>query len=53
MEVEYSTNEDVDVKEIKKEIRDFIDSLGLNVKEVNIGKPEMLLNKLNIKVEDE
>jgi len=53
MEVEYLANEDVDVKEIKKQIRDFIDSLGLNVKEANIGKPEMLLNKLNIKVEDE
>lgn len=53
MEVEYLANEDVDVKEIKKEIRDFIDSLGLNVKEANIGKPEMILNKLNIKVEDE
>ena len=50
MEVEYSTKEDVDVKEIKKQIQTFIDSLGLKVsKELNVGKPELMLKKKNIK----
>ena len=53
MEVEYSTKEDVDVKEIKKQIQTFIDSLGLKVsKELNIGKPELMLKKKNIKIEE-
>ena len=48
MEVEYCTNEDVDVKEIKKEIQNFIDSLNINVsKELNMGKPEMYIKKNN------
>lgn len=52
MEVEYCTNEDVDVKKIKDDIQKFIDSLGLNVsKELNMGKPEMFLRKHNIKIE--
>ena len=50
MEVEYSTKEDVDIKEIKKQIQAFIDSLNLKVsKELNIGKPELMLKKKNIK----
>ena len=50
MEVEYSTKAEVDVKEIKKEIQTFIDSLNLKVsKELNIGKPELMLKKKNIK----
>ena len=51
MEVEYCTNDDVDVIAIKKEIQDFIDSLNINVsKELNIGKPEMYLRKFDIKI---
>lgn len=52
MEVELCTNDDVDVKKIKKEIQQFIDSLGLNVSaELNMGKPEMYMKKNNIIVE--
>lgn len=52
MEVEYSTDLDVDVNSIKREIQDFIDSLKLNVSsELNMGKPEMYLKKHNIIVE--
>ena len=50
MEVEYCTNDDVDVKIIKKEIQTFIDSLNINVsKELNIGKPEMYMHKYQVK----
>lgn len=46
MEVEYCTNEEVDVNEIKKEINKFIACLNLDVsKELNMGKPEMMLHK--------
>lgn len=46
MEVEYCTNEDVDVNEIKKEVNKFIACLNLDVsKELNMGKPEMMLHK--------
>lgn len=52
MEVEYCTNEDVDVKEIKNKIQDFINSLGINVsEELNMGKPEMYKKKHNIVIE--
>ena len=52
MEVEYCTNEDVDVKKIKEEIQTFINSLGLNVsEELNMGKPEMYLRKNKIEIE--
>lgn len=51
MEVEYCTNDDIDVKLVKKEIQDFIDSLNLNVsKELNMGKPEMYMKKHNIQI---
>ena len=51
IEVEYCTNEDIDIKEKKEEIQKFIDSLGLKVsEELNMGKPEMMINKLNIKI---
>ena len=51
MEVEYCTNDDVDIISVKKEIQDFIDSLNINVsEELNIGKPEMYLHKYNIKI---
>ena len=51
IEVEYCTNEDINVLEVKKEIQSFIDSLGLNVSnELNMGKPEMMMRKINIKV---
>jgi predicted adenylyl cyclase CyaB len=53
MEVEYSTNEDVDVIKIKNEIQTFIDKLDIKVsKELNIGKPEMFIRKHNIKIND-
>lgn len=54
LEVEYCTNEDVDVKEIKNEIQQFIDSLSLNVsRELNMGKPEMMIRKKNISIEND
>ena len=53
MEVEYCTNDDVDVNAIKKEIQDFIDSLNINVtEELNIGKPELYLKKHNISIKE-
>ena len=49
MEVEYCTNEDVDVKKEKTKIWNFIKSLNINVsEELNMGKPEMYLRKHNI-----
>lgn len=49
IEVEYCTNQDVDVKQIKEEIQQFIDGLGLNVsKELNMGKPEIFMRKHDI-----
>ena len=49
LEVEYCTNEDIDIKEKKEEIQRFIDTLGLNIsKELNMGKPEMMINKYHI-----
>lgn len=54
IEVEYCTNEDIDVKNKKKEIQEFINSLGLNVSsELNIGKPEMMIKKYNIKISED
>lgn len=51
MEVEYCTNDDVDVKKIKEQIQEFINSLDLNVsEELNMGKPEMYLKKHNINI---
>lgn len=51
MEVEYCTNEDVDVKVIKKNIQDFINNLGIKTsEELNMGKPEMYMRKHNIKI---
>ena len=52
MEVEYCTNEDVNIKEIKQEIQNFIDEMGLNVsEELNMGKPEMYMKKHNIHID--
>ena len=49
LEVEYSTDEDVDVSKIKEEIQEFIDKLEINVsEELNMGKPEMYMHKHNI-----
>ena len=46
MEVEICTDEDVSVKKVKKDIQNFIDSLGLDVsEELHIGKPEMMIKK--------
>ena len=51
LEVEYSTNDDVSIIEIKKEIQKFIDDLNLNVsKELTMGKPEMYMRKHNIEI---
>lgn len=51
MEVEYCTNKNIDVKAKKEEIQKFINNLGIKVsKELNVGKPEMMINKFNIKV---
>ena len=42
LEVEYCTDDDVDVSKIKEEIQEFIDKLEINVsEELNMGKPEM------------
>lgn len=52
MEVEYCTEDDVDVKKVKDEIQSFINSLGLNVsEELNVGKPELYMKKHNIKID--
>ena len=52
LEVEYCTNDDVDIKEVKKEIQSFIDDLEINVsKELNMGKPEMYMRNHNIKID--
>lgn len=52
IEVEYCTNEDVEVKKVKEEIEAFINSLNLNVSdELNMGKPEMMIRKLDIQVQ--
>lgn len=49
LEVEYCTDEDVDVSKIKEEIQEFIDKLEINVsEELNMGKPEMYMHKHNI-----
>lgn len=54
MEVEYCTEDDVDVKEVKSEIRNFINSLNLKAsEELNVGKPEMMLRKNKIVLNDE
>lgn len=51
LEVEYSTNDDVSIIEIKKDIQKFIDDLNLNVsKELTMGKPEMYMRKHNIEI---
>ena len=49
LEVEYCTDEDVNVKGIKEKIYKFIEDLGINVsEELNMGKPEMYLKKHGI-----
>ena len=54
MEVEYCTNDDVSIKEIKDDIQKFIDDLSISVsEELNMGKPEMFLRKNNVNVLDE
>lgn len=51
LEVEYCTNEDVSVSSVKEEIQKFIDELGIKVsKELNMGKPEMMIKKFKIEV---
>ena len=46
LEVENCTSDDVDVKEIKKEIQEFINNLNLNVsEELGMGKPELYLKR--------
>ena len=49
LEVEYCTEEDVDVNIIREEIKEFMKELNLNLsEELNMGKPEMFLRKNNI-----
>lgn len=53
LEVEYCTDKEVDIHKIKEEIQDFINKLGLKVSdELNMGKPEMIIRKNNIKIDD-
>jgi len=49
LEVEaFNVNEDEDIKKVKQEIQFFIDKLGFKVSdELNAGKPELMLNKIN------
>ena len=52
MEVEFCTEEDVDVKKIKRKIQKFIDDLGIRTsKELNMGKPEMYLKLHDIHID--
>lgn len=52
VEVEYCTNDDVDVKVEKNKIQEFINNLGINVsEELNMGKPEMYMKKHNIVID--
>ena len=52
LEVEYCTNEDVDVVEVKKQIQSFINSLDIKVsEELPMGKPEMIIKKNNISID--
>lgn len=49
LEVEYCTEEDVDIRKIKQDIQSFIDNLELKVsEELNMGKPEMILKRNKI-----
>lgn len=49
MEVEY-LGKDNDIKKIKKDIWEFISSLGIKTsEELNLGKPELMLRKLHSK----
>lgn len=51
MEVEYCTSENVNIKNEKNKIQEFINSLGINVsEELNMGKPEMYMKKHNIEI---
>ena len=51
MEVEYCTNDSVDVKKVKEEIQNFINDLNINVSdELTMGKPEMFMRKHNISI---
>lgn len=46
LEVEFCTDKNVSILEVKKEIQGFIDKLKLKLSpELNIGKPEMMLRK--------
>lgn len=52
IEIEYCTTEDIDVKLKKQEMLEFLNSLDLEIsEELNMGKPEMLINKFNISVD--
>jgi predicted adenylyl cyclase CyaB len=52
MEVEYCTDLDVSVKDIKMDIQKFIDNMGLDVsEELNMGKPEMMIKLKNIVID--
>lgn len=52
LEVEYCSQDEDDVIEIKKDIQTFIDSLSLAVsKELNMGKPELFLRKNNLNLD--
>lgn len=49
LEVEYCTNEEIDVKNVKTQIQKFIDSLEVKVsEELTMGKPEMIIRKKQI-----
>ena len=51
LEVEYCTDNDIDIIEIKNEIQQFINNLNIKTsEELNMGKPEMYLRKNGINI---
>ena len=51
LEVEYCTSEDINIDKKKAEIQAFINDLNLKLSaELNMGKPEMMLNKIKTSI---
>ena len=51
IEILVEVYDDIDIKNEKNKIQEFINSLGINVsEELNMGKPEMCMKKHNIEI---
>lgn len=51
IEIEKIVNDDIDIIKLKKEMKEFADTLNIKISDtLNTGKPEMMLRKLNIKI---